>query len=207
MLDRRSSSESRPTPRYHGTRVGSLEDLNALIQDIKKDHPVRLGIGRCLHVDITSRQLFQAIGVDQTKTSPVVFAGDAGANRSRRPCFHDHHQSKDRTAFRADRRRPYPAVTAPKRLDWLPDVPTTAESGLPQVDYQFWGAISGPPGLPEDVVAAWDRAVQELLKDPAFVKELNTRTAMYPSYAGQKEFKALVEAEIKTLVQLFPPVK
>ena len=45
------------------------------------------------------------------------------------------------------------AVASEKRLDFLPDVPTMAESGYPQVIAPIWQALVGPANLPPEIVA------------------------------------------------------
>src|SRR6185503_11224060 len=43
--------------------------------------------------------------------------------------------------------------TGPRRHPMLPDVPTTAEAGLPDVRMETWFGLAGPPGMPKEVVA------------------------------------------------------
>jgi tripartite-type tricarboxylate transporter receptor subunit TctC len=44
------------------------------------------------------------------------------------------------------------AVTGRARLAALPDVPTIAETGVPNFDVSFWLGIVGPAGMPRDIV-------------------------------------------------------
>ena len=44
------------------------------------------------------------------------------------------------------------AVTTPKRLEQLPEVPTMAEAGYPAVDVFTWYAVMVPAGTPKDIV-------------------------------------------------------
>ena len=44
------------------------------------------------------------------------------------------------------------AVTTPTRSSVLPDVPTLAESGLPNYRFEGWLALVGPAGLPQPLV-------------------------------------------------------
>lgn len=44
------------------------------------------------------------------------------------------------------------AVTSAKRLSWLPDVPTVAESGLPGFEATAWFGFVAPAGTPKDIV-------------------------------------------------------
>ena len=58
------------------------------------------------------------------------------------------------------------AVTMPQRVEWLPDVPTIAESGFPGFDSNVWYMLMGPPGLPAPIAARVAAAVGKALRDP-----------------------------------------
>ncbi len=58
------------------------------------------------------------------------------------------------------------AVVASKRLAALPDVPTTAEAGLPGVLVNNWFALAAPRETPPQVVETLARAVREVLSMP-----------------------------------------
>ena len=57
------------------------------------------------------------------------------------------------------------AVAAPRRLEFLADVPTTAEQGFPKVLSSTWYGILGPAGMPEERVAALHAALNATLAD------------------------------------------
>ncbi len=54
------------------------------------------------------------------------------------------------------------------RLENYPDVPTVKELGYDVVVQKFRG-LAGPKGLPKDVVAMWEKAVQAVLADPKYM--------------------------------------
>src|SRR6186997_683142 len=56
------------------------------------------------------------------------------------------------------------AITSATRNDELPDVPTMAESGLPEVASVSTYGLFGPAGIPEAVVARLNASVNESLK-------------------------------------------
>ena len=60
------------------------------------------------------------------------------------------------------------AQTGPRRHSMLPEVPTTAEAGLPDVRMETWFGLVGPPGMPADVVARLNRELGVVVKQPAF---------------------------------------
>lgn len=62
------------------------------------------------------------------------------------------------------------AVTTDKRSPMLPDVPTTAEAGLPAFKLTVWFGLSGPKGLPRPIVERLNKALATALEDPATVK-------------------------------------
>jgi tripartite-type tricarboxylate transporter receptor subunit TctC len=58
------------------------------------------------------------------------------------------------------------AVTAPQRLDTLPEVPTTAEAGFPDIQLYTWSAAFVPAGTPKPVVEKLNGLIQATLKTP-----------------------------------------
>jgi len=64
------------------------------------------------------------------------------------------------------------AVTSPKRMPGLPDVPTVEESGFPGFDANGWSALFAPAGTPADIVDKLNRGVNDFLQSDAGRKEL-----------------------------------
>jgi tripartite-type tricarboxylate transporter receptor subunit TctC len=58
------------------------------------------------------------------------------------------------------------AVASGKRLLALPDVPTMAQAGFPDIDVEFWIGIFAPASTPKDVVAALNREVDKAVALP-----------------------------------------
>jgi tripartite-type tricarboxylate transporter receptor subunit TctC len=55
----------------------------------------------------------------------------------------------------------------PSRLPELPEVPSAAETGFPDMNKIVgWTALMGPPGLPKEVVDRWSEVFARLAKDP-----------------------------------------
>jgi tripartite-type tricarboxylate transporter receptor subunit TctC len=54
----------------------------------------------------------------------------------------------------------------PARVEWLPDVPTIAESGFPGFDSNVWYMLMAPPGLPAAIAARLAAVVGKALRDP-----------------------------------------
>ena len=82
--------------------------------------------------------------------------------------------------IRAGKLRPI-AVTGSKRSASLPDVPTVAEAGMPNIQSMTWFSIMAPAGTPAPVMDKLRQALAETLKDPAVHERLATIGAEAPS--------------------------
>ncbi|MCC6777062.1 MAG: tripartite tricarboxylate transporter substrate binding protein BugD [Hyphomicrobiales bacterium] len=65
------------------------------------------------------------------------------------------------------------AVTGDSRSPMLPEVPTTAEAGLPDFKLSIWYGLSAPKGTPAPVVAKLNKALAAALDDPTVVKRFD----------------------------------
>lgn len=59
------------------------------------------------------------------------------------------------------------AVSTPKRMTALPDVPTAAEAGVKGYETFGWLALLGPQGMPKPIVEKLYKALEEAVADPA----------------------------------------
>ena len=64
------------------------------------------------------------------------------------------------------------AVTTPARVEWLPEVPTVAESGFPGFDRKVWYMIVAPAGLPAPIAERWAAALNTALATPEIAQRL-----------------------------------
>lgn len=62
------------------------------------------------------------------------------------------------------------AVTGDKRSPMLPNVPTTAEAGLPAFKVLVWFGLSAPKGTPKPIIDRLNNALGKALEDEAAVK-------------------------------------
>jgi tripartite-type tricarboxylate transporter receptor subunit TctC len=61
-------------------------------------------------------------------------------------------------------------VLAPKRIRYIPEVPTAEEQGVMKgVSVSWWAGISVPAATPALVVQKWEAAIADMVKDPAFL--------------------------------------
>jgi len=95
------------------------------------------------------------------------------------------------------------AQTGPDRHPMLPDVPTTAEFGLPDVRMDTWFSIMGPPNLPEPVVARLVRELGEVARKPSFRDRL-AKIGCAVAYKPSGEFRAFIAEDSKKWQSLIP---
>jgi tripartite-type tricarboxylate transporter receptor subunit TctC len=125
--------------------------------------------------DVTARQFFRAIGVDVSKTKPIVAKGGGEAGTLTAGGHVVMGIVAPGVAFpliKGNLVIPL-AITSEQRLSSVPDVPTTTEVGYPSVNFNQWSGISGPKNLPSAIVGIWDKAVQKMIKDPKFISKLD----------------------------------
>jgi tripartite-type tricarboxylate transporter receptor subunit TctC len=64
------------------------------------------------------------------------------------------------------------AVSSDKRMPTLPDTPTFAESGFPELTASFWTALHAPAGTPPDIIARLNAAANTAMQKPEIAKQL-----------------------------------
>jgi tripartite-type tricarboxylate transporter receptor subunit TctC len=126
--------------------VGSISHLTILLFDklakIKVQHVPYRGLSQAMN-DLLGGQI--ELMFDQViSASPHIAAGDV---------------------------RPI-AVTGATRPAAIPDVPTTTEAGLPELDTTAWSALFVPKGTPQAIVARLNAAMAEAMEDKDVVARL-----------------------------------
>src|SRR5882762_2804566 len=64
------------------------------------------------------------------------------------------------------------ALGAPKRAPTSPEVPTTAEVGMPDILIENWYGMVAPAKTPDNIVAALNRIANEAMADPSVKEKL-----------------------------------
>ena len=67
------------------------------------------------------------------------------------------------------------AVATAQRLPQVPDVPTTAEAGVPGMLMSDWYGLFAPAGTPPDVVRRLNEAVNQILVSPSMIQSLTAQ--------------------------------
>ena len=87
------------------------------------------------------------------------------------------------------------AVTGNERSPELPDVPSMAEAGYPEVDTHLWSGFFVPAGTPPAVVHKLEAALAKAIADPA-VQDGLKKMAVKPGGPTGAEFAKRIEADI-----------
>ena len=85
------------------------------------------------------------------------------------------------------------AITGARRSALAPEIPTVAESGLPNSDATAWFAIAAPAGTPAEIVTRLNSEINKGLRSSELQAKLVTQLAA-PTSPGQ--LGAFMRAEI-----------
>jgi tripartite-type tricarboxylate transporter receptor subunit TctC len=89
------------------------------------------------------------------------------------------------------------AVTTPRRLDSMPDLPTASETGLPGFDITNWWGVLAPKGTDPALVARLNAALRKIFDDPANVALL-ARQGILPVQNNPQEFAERIQRDYRT---------
>ena len=150
------------------------------------------------------RQFFSATGVDISKAKAVMCKGAAeavllaaGGNVTIGAAA----VGTTLPALKAETIRPL-LISSKDRFPDLPNLPSSAELGYPEVNAMNWNGVSGPPKLPAYIVNIWDKSIQEMLGDPEFMSQLK-KTGSISFYHNGKAMDDLVRKQTEQAIKLF----
>ncbi len=90
------------------------------------------------------------------------------------------------------------AVTSAQRLPFLPNVPTMAEQGYPDMVFPIWYALFAAKGTPPEIVDKIDNELKEMAKEPAYRKALYAQGNV-PVYSTPDQLGKLLKDDIAKL--------
>ncbi|MCC6535839.1 MAG: tripartite tricarboxylate transporter substrate binding protein [Burkholderiales bacterium] len=88
------------------------------------------------------------------------------------------------------------AVTAPTRLNALPEVPTSRESGYPEFEISGWYGVAVPANTPKEIVHTLNGLLARALKSNE-VRERLIREGLEAKANSPEEMTALVKSEVE----------
>jgi tripartite-type tricarboxylate transporter receptor subunit TctC len=148
------------------SNIKNLADLIAAAKAAKEKKLTYASPGVGSSVHLTGAYLEQAAGIDMlhipfkgvSGSLPALIGGQVDILLDNLPSTLA--QIKDGSKIRGI------AVTSAERSPSVPDIPTVAESGLPDVDVTAWFALYAPKGTPKEAVDRLISAASEALKSP-----------------------------------------
>jgi len=96
------------------------------------------------------------------------------------------------------------AVTSPKRIAALPDIPTLEEGGVKGAEVGIWHGLYAPKGTPKPVIDKLVAALQAAMKDPGLEHRFTELGAV--SYPADKQTPAALEAHLKSEIAKWAPI-
>jgi len=156
------------------------------------------GNGSLQHV--TGAMLEQQAGIQMTHvpykgTGPALqdlLGGQVDVTFGTPPPFMQHIQSGKLRAL---------AVTGKARLASLPDVPTSAEAGLPKLDATSWFAVFAPAATPKPIVDKLSAEIAKVIATPAF-KQKAAEQGASADYMTPQQLTEFGKAELVRWTQV-----
>jgi tripartite-type tricarboxylate transporter receptor subunit TctC len=93
------------------------------------------------------------------------------------------------------------AVAAPQRSPQLPNVPTLAEAGFPDLNFRLWMGLMAPAGTPEPILRQLESSIAEILRDPAMRASVAT-LGWDVAGTSARDFAAFLEVELVKLADV-----
>ena len=87
------------------------------------------------------------------------------------------------------------AVTSPTRLPSLPQVPTMAELGFPQLEFRYWAGLFAPAQTPMATVKRLESEVHRILKTPEVAAQMAT-SQVTATPASSEDLAKLLAADL-----------
>jgi len=86
------------------------------------------------------------------------------------------------------------AVSGRTRSPLAPELPTIAEAGYPDFEYESYYVLGAPAGLPDSVAALLETEVQQALAPPAIQERFHAQDILL-DWAGSADTKARIETD------------
>ena len=88
------------------------------------------------------------------------------------------------------------AVTSPKRMALIPDVPTIAEAGVPNYEFQAWYGLLAPAGVAQPILGKLNRDFNAALEDPPTRRAMTVQGAE-PLGGSLEQFARFMPNEVR----------
>ncbi len=95
------------------------------------------------------------------------------------------------------------AVATAKRVPSMPDVPTLAESGLPNFSYDSWFGLMAPAGTPAAIIDKINKDTIEALNDPALQDRMAKQGGVVVIHSSPKKFDEIIKSDTERYGKMF----
>ncbi len=95
----------------------------------------------------------------------------------------------------------YLAAMAPERSPFLPDVPTLAEQGMPDITVVAWWGILAPPNLPKPILQTLNSAIRDALASPEVKKRMDV-LSVSPWPQSPEDFDKFLRKELEVTLNV-----
>ena len=173
----------------------TLDDIKAAINNGEKLSYSSAGVGTLLHVAMVMVLDQFGLGADAMKHVPYKGGGKAAAAvvGGHVDMFFQN-LSGVISNIRAGKLRAL-AVSTPNRVDTIPDVPTVAEAGYPELGNVIgWSGVWGPPGMNQEAADKWVEVLGKLKDDKAWLK-LTRGLGSIPDIRGPEATREFVQGQ------------
>jgi tripartite-type tricarboxylate transporter receptor subunit TctC len=92
-------------------------------------------------------------------------------------------------------------IATAQRTPLAPDLPTLAEAGLPGFEFYSWYGIWAPRGVPAEIVARFNAALVDGMREPAVVERL-TGLGFEPVAESVAQAEAFIRADVARNAEL-----
>lgn len=98
------------------------------------------------------------------------------------------------------------AVTGSERSPELPDVPSMAEAGFPEVNSRIWSGFFAAKGTPPAIAKKLEEAISKAIRDPEVSAKLRGM-AVNPGGGPSEDFRKLIDSDIETYSKIVKDAK
>ncbi len=98
------------------------------------------------------------------------------------------------------------AVSTRERSSVLPDVPTIAEAGYPEAEFNFWVAMLAPKATPRDIVRKLNAEIIKAVQSPEVKRQFESLGAE-PMLMDPEKFDAFLRSEHDSLGKVMQAAK
>jgi tripartite-type tricarboxylate transporter receptor subunit TctC len=96
--------------------------------------------------------------------------------------------------IKGNRLKPF-AVTSQTRMVQIQNVPTFTEIGMPEFSSLQWYGISGPAGIPNEIVTNLNNQINRILKDPQIISKFDAETLTVMPMTSQ-QFTTYIDKDL-----------